>query len=152
MPSGRCPRCLQGLAERPLKRTVPLRVCPEGHGALLPKGGARELSVSAAAALEEALTKAGPAAIACPSCGGATRVVHVERHGDLVELDACRACGSIWFDAGEMDRVQRPPPRPAAQTTSPPGVARLTEGGEGAWVFAEGVGPLLELVFSSLDW
>src|SRR5207248_11789844 len=39
----------------------------------------------------------------CPACGKEMRTA---RRGDL-ELDACTACGSLWFDSGKFETAVR---------------------------------------------
>ena len=43
---------------------------------------------------------------ACPDCAVAMHTLLVAgRDGREVELDGCHQCGSLWFDAGEIERV-----------------------------------------------
>ncbi len=52
----------------------------------------------------------------CPSCRSRMRTLTLELDGASLELDACRACLLVWFDADELRRfspqAQEPPAAP----------------------------------------
>lgn len=67
---------------------------------------------------------AGPA---CPSCQQPMAVVRTDGG---VEIDVCRGCQLLWFDADELETIAKPAPSPEAQSADVPdpalhAVARL---------------------------
>lgn len=46
-----------------------------------------------------------PAARTCPACRGGMRSLTVGEPDAQVELDACRTCVLLWFDASEKERL-----------------------------------------------
>jgi membrane associated rhomboid family serine protease len=49
----------------------------------------------------------------CPSCLQPSARITIAADGSEVELDVCRFCTCVWFDAGERERLaDQPPPRP----------------------------------------
>lgn len=61
-------------------------------------------------------TEGGRPGGACPSCANAMSLVTIEQSGRALELDACRRCQLLWFDADELAAFspehQAPPPQP----------------------------------------
>jgi Zn-finger nucleic acid-binding protein len=53
----------------------------------------------------------------CSACGAKMRRVTVSAGAGGLELDACKACQSIWFDVGELAALS--PERQAAATKEP---------------------------------
>jgi Zn-finger nucleic acid-binding protein len=95
--------------------------CPHCHGAFFARD-ALEPKVK--------VYKLKPTPLVCPKCGEALR------QGDVwdgkLQLDECRACGGIWFDAGELARLRklrRPDAREwaAAAAAIPTGPGTWTE-------------------------
>lgn len=120
--SPNCPRC--GGAWRdgggPIQATVRCTAC----GATWLDGPqARSFLVDrvriAPEVLRELAAQGTRSALACVGCGAATRSVVVKG----TTLDACSACGGLFFDAGELAKVARDPraepPAPAAMVPRP---------------------------------
>ncbi len=55
----------------------------------------------------------------CPKCSGTLQVVVQDR----IEIDRCDACGGLWFDRLELERL-RAVPGSAAVDSGDPGVGR----------------------------
>ncbi|HUR67815.1 MAG TPA: zf-TFIIB domain-containing protein [Candidatus Thermoplasmatota archaeon] len=141
----RCPRCDATPVPR-AEHGVRLFACPADHGALLMREDRGTLTVSARATLETALERSYGKRLACGACGTQADVVVAQRHGDAIELDACAACGGVWFDAGEVARIQARSPRRAgvAPATTPRGAQSLHGGtGHMGFVAIEGIGTLI---------
>lgn len=156
VPRASCPRCDRDLVERALTERVRVQACPESHGALLRKAAAKGLSVAAVAALAEAAHESPVDGIVCPDCRAVTRVALARRGDEVVELDACAACGAVWFDHGEYEALTKP--RLAAKHAAATAQGRANLRGEGVaavaetgWFAAEGLGPLLEGLASLFD-
>lgn len=104
---GLCPRCHQPLEAR----EGHLARCSGADGAFVDSHGLTKLAPFAAmAAYSEAAEHAAPGRASCPDCGATMSTLHVQRHGDRIELDACPACGGTWFDLGELERLTAPTP------------------------------------------
>jgi heat shock protein HtpX len=121
---GACPRCHAPLTDFPYEG-VPLRACPACRGRIAPGRRAverilarRDVSFSKPLLkkAEEAsrafmLNPAKPggafesAPMKCPSCGGrmAQRPYNYQY---FLPIDECGGCGSIWFDADELEILQ----------------------------------------------
>jgi len=142
----RCPRCDDVLQEERYE-SVQLLACPQGHGALLTEEARRTLTVSARATLEQALETRHEGRLPCPTCRRGSALVVAHRHGDAIELDACAACGAVWFDAGEVARLHHLPPKRAvsAAPRRPPRAMGLAGGSgiETGWIAFEGIGGLV---------
>ena len=102
----RCPACAGALELRPA--AVPIWSCEQCHGTLL---GLRRASLHARA--EHALEIWNRSALApasttrrCPACAAPFRVWSHVLNGRPTELDACRSCQLLWFDAGELDELR----------------------------------------------
>ncbi len=61
--------------------------------------------------LQGSLAAAKPAGMDCPKCGAAFEELPYDPAdlggGDRVLLDRCTGCASVWFDAGEVPKVER---------------------------------------------
>jgi len=141
--------------------TAAQRLCPRGHGSLLPRGAADvtywwckachgilidssqlellELGADRDAdrpysvrRLRASKIREGTARCSCPT---SPRMKNAVVHG--VTLDTCPVCGSVWFDGGEVDRF-----------LDPPADLRASAGTRSA---ASSVGDLLELAFAVLE-
>lgn len=119
----------------------------------MPADLAHVLPVAAYAALRDAMDHSVPGHSACPGCGTAMRTLHPRG----VELDGCPACGGVWFDGGELERVKRPPQPPAGSAPAaaqPPRHAMGLAGGDavavggGIEIFAG----IFQLIAAFLDW
>lgn len=55
----------------------------------------------------------------CPSCSATGVRVDLPLDGVVVELDVCRTCACVWFDAGERERVPDAPPPPTPEDDMP---------------------------------
>lgn len=149
-----CPRCRGVLEERVVPGRVLLRWCPRDHGVFVTKAElAHALPFAAAARLEEARERATPGEAPCAACGAAMQVMLAERHGDVVELDACPACEGHWFDGDELERVRRAPPPSATDRTraTPEGVKGLHGGTVTGGVAEAGVFVAFESILGLLD-
>ncbi len=62
---------------------------------------------------------------ACPSCSKPMIEVAVGGVSDEVEIDACRLCQFVWFDANETAQLPVLPPQRAAEKLSPEGEAAV---------------------------
>jgi len=105
-----CPRCGAPLRGFRLHDGLGWR-CPRGHGAaqtyaLLRRHAPVPVARALWAAVAAAELEDGPA---CPSCRRATRTVPWALPRARVEVDACRACQVVWFDAGEAEDVPSVP-------------------------------------------
>lgn len=56
----------------------------------------------------------------CPACNATDVQVHLVIHGVTVELDVCRTCTCVWFDANERERLPDAPPPPDPVDELPP--------------------------------
>jgi Zn-finger nucleic acid-binding protein len=69
----------------------------------------------------------GRASAGCPSCSNAMASIAAAHAGRELELDACRRCQLLWFDAGELvafSPERQAPPRSSAHL-SPAGAEAL---------------------------
>lgn len=106
MSSFRCPRCPKTLG---FVRRNDLRwwQCPDDHGR------AFNFTVIRKRAGKDrfkdfwtvARTGGTTGTVGCPSCRRPMTVVTQQVAGQVVELDVCRSCQLVWFDAGEDTRV-----------------------------------------------
>jgi Zn-finger nucleic acid-binding protein len=122
-----CPRDGATLAKK-TDTFVTLDVCPTCHGSLYERGEA-ETALTAGADVEQ-LVKSGLATMlertgaACPACAGVMHGVRVVAylHGSAAdlqvpaefrktdatfEIDTCSACGALWLDAGEEQKLEQ---------------------------------------------
>lgn len=92
-----CPKC--GAPLDPNSDIVPgtvVHVCSGCYGSFYRKA---ELAVP----LDLYAPK--PSKISCPDCGKGMETGSV--YEGRIELDRCKACGGVWFDAGEVDALRR---------------------------------------------
>lgn len=92
-----CPRC--GAPLDPNSEIVPgavVHVCSGCYGSFYSKA---ELAVP----LDLYEPKASK--LKCPACAGDMQVGTV--YEGKIELDRCKSCGGVWFDAGEVDALRR---------------------------------------------
>jgi len=90
-----------------------------GAGWICPACSARAITMPAlrrnvAAPFAQQLTAAFanaqvPSFASCPSCSRQLQVVEVEAAGQPVELDVCKTCALVWFDAGEYEQAPAAP-------------------------------------------
>lgn len=84
----------------------------------------RELTAEAARTLWNTALQSKVDGVQCPSCRRATVRVGIDIEDDepapgRLALDVCRACHCVWFDADELERLPKSPPR-----TPPPSAPR----------------------------
>jgi Zn-finger nucleic acid-binding protein len=81
--------------------------------------------------LDELDHNRSPTAFSCPTC----QTTQLQcSHARGVELDWCRACGGIYFDIGELERVGKGNARKGrAATASEPVTARKSGSSSAAW-------------------
>jgi Zn-finger nucleic acid-binding protein len=106
-----CPRCSPSL-ERCRYEGLPVSVCRECDGYLIRThhvGSIKARRDKSADELAKEAARAGrqqlAAGVACPRC---RRSMQVELAPGPVDfhLDECRDCALVWFDGGELARVQ----------------------------------------------
>lgn len=92
-----CPKC--GAPLDPNSEIVPgavVHVCSGCYGSFYRKA---ELAVP----LDVYQPK--PSKLSCPDCGKGMETGSV--YEGRIELDRCKSCGGVWFDAGEVDALRR---------------------------------------------
>jgi len=55
--------------------------------------------------LARSQAEARPTGLRCPRCGGTLSEVPYHAETDVL-LDRCEGCGGLWFDAGEVPKVE----------------------------------------------
>ncbi len=53
------------------------------------------------------MIEAGPWTMACPVCGIDMLTEEIKLKGPSIVIDHCPACGGIWLDKGELNRMLR---------------------------------------------
>lgn len=114
MTSLRCPRCRTALASTTTDGARFER-CSNCKGLAVAVGVLRRFAPSdRVRAIWVNLPASRPGAD-CPSCSRMMAETKVAAGDDHVELDVCKACQLLWFDADELARFspqrQSPPPR-----------------------------------------
>ncbi len=103
----RCPACPTELTAKALE-TGASWTCAACRGVLM-RGNALRLHLDAAA-MEELWKQAGAGARsthrACPNCSAPFHVWARPGASGAIELDACLKCALIWFDGGEIAKLQ----------------------------------------------
>lgn len=141
----RCPRCAATLEAQPAGRKATLHACPAHHGVFAtPADLQHVLPVAPYAALRDAMDRSVPGEAPCPACAAPMRTHHPRG----VELDGCMACGGVWFDGGELERVKTPPPAGPAHGPAPPRAANAMGFAADGGTAAVAGGDLLAVVFS----
>jgi Zn-finger nucleic acid-binding protein len=108
--------------------------CPECSGLFL---GSEEVGSAVGGAARGALTAERiatlpPGGLACPRDGKDMRaLVHNE-----VEIDLCPECGSLWLDAGEIEKIGARKPRKGARKAAA-AAAVAAAGGAAAFAAAD---------------
>lgn len=102
----KCPECATTLAQESRASDVLFR-CQGCRSAAVPFAALQRLAVPAFfPAFERALAASvDAAAVACPVCRRVMRPITVSQGGLLVQLEACRSCRIVWFEAGELEQV-----------------------------------------------
>ena len=119
-----CPKCGDAL-RRPKKTDVALHRCAGCAGAWL-GAVSLESAVGDLSRLDEAVAELGePTALRCPSCRHATLAKLVFRG---CEIDVCKACRGVFFDAGELSAVRRAKPPTSSHLEEAKEVAGLAVG------------------------
>ncbi len=92
----RCPKCPGPLETLHIGEGLAADSCPSCHGAFFARDALRP---------RVKVYGLKPTPLPCPKCG---EPLH---QGDVwdgkLQLDECRACGGIWFDAGELARLRK---------------------------------------------
>lgn len=147
----RCPRCDEALHPQPAGRKAVLHACSGRHGVFATREDLRHiLPVAAQVAVEDATHAMVPGVAPCPACAAAMGTLHPRG----VELDACFACGGVWFDGGELDRVRAAPQGETSRSPHRPHGARGLAGGEAMMAAADpwAIAGIFQLLGSLLDW
>lgn len=107
-----CPNCQSGLARETCAKGV-FWDCPRCHGRVMGVGLLRQLldhrCVAAAWALVLRATENNGRP--CPVCLGAMVPVTLDVDGKSPEMEVCKRCEFIWFDAGQYELLPPPPPK-----------------------------------------
>ena len=102
-----CPACKKvDLQERTLKNRLVIDTCESCRGNWLDGGELQRLTKDPGAAnraIELLLSDAVPTDRYCPRCE--VSLVAGEFSDIAIELDYCKGCCGLWFDAGELKRV-----------------------------------------------
>jgi membrane associated rhomboid family serine protease/Zn-finger nucleic acid-binding protein len=103
-----CPRCAHPLETRKIEqgRAWHCRNC-QGSAVLLPV--LRRINAAVSEEMWRLARAAPVGTVPCPFCRQRMQVVAADAHRP--ELDVCRFCFSVWCDAGERERISRPPDR-----------------------------------------
>ena len=101
-----CPRCVHPLETRRIEqgRAWHCQRC-QGSAVLLPV--IRRINAGITEELWRDARTAPMGTVACPFCRQHMQVVPAADRRP--ELDICRACLAVWCDAGERERISRPP-------------------------------------------
>jgi len=99
-----CPKCGDGLVERPLKKSgIRVDGCPTCHGMWFDRheleghlGGPDDAFMPSA----DSSVSSRP----CPACGVAMTCFVVRGSG--VTIDMCEHCKGVWLDVGELQRLE----------------------------------------------
>lgn len=121
-----CPKCKSPLEAHEVTRGVVVHNCPNCFGVLY---GAGDLAVP----LE--LRGVAPARWSCPACRKPMETGTA--YDGKIELDRCASCGSLWFDAGEIQILRKlsgvenlaGKPEPADEPAPAPAPAKKPLGG-----------------------
>ncbi|MBT4864242.1 MAG: zf-TFIIB domain-containing protein [Planctomycetaceae bacterium] len=102
-----CPACKQSdLQERTLKNRLVIDNCQSCRGIWLDGGELQRLTKDPSAAnraIKVLLSDAVPTDRDCPRCH--VSMVTVEFSDPAIDLDYCKDCCGLWFDAGELKKV-----------------------------------------------
>jgi Zn-finger nucleic acid-binding protein len=91
-----CPKCRAPLEANEVSDGVVVHNCPSCYGVLYGDGDI---------AVPLKLIGIAPARFDCPSC---SRPMETGKAYDgQIELDRCKACGVVWFDAGEIQILRK---------------------------------------------
>lgn len=114
-----CPQCHEPLEARRKPEGV-FYHCESCAGRAVGIGVLRKsVPHTAVSSLWRRADEAPEGARMCPACRLAMRVLTAPVEAGELELDVCRRCYLVWFDAGERDQLESAPaPQPAAKPLS----------------------------------
>lgn len=114
----RCPRCRTSRLLREIRDGVRWS-CPECHGYTSTIGALRERAPKNAvnAVWQAAWEDSAPSELTCPGCARPMARVPVPAGEGTRDVDVCRSCQLVWFDADERALI---PDREPAPTRAPP--------------------------------
>jgi len=103
----RCPKCDDTLHEMATPELVEVEFCSGCKGIFMDAGEASAWFEMAQDLpdLERSRAEGRPTTLRCPRCAGAFVEVPYHAEADVV-LDRCDGCGGLWFDAGEVPKVE----------------------------------------------
>ena len=115
---GICPRCGVDLVRGMTPTGKVCWRCPSCGGVAVTLPALREsLDVKSIAMLIHAARSADYAGCTCPGCCGQMSLMRVGDGVDMLEIDVCGSCLSVWCDRGEYETLAPPPkPKPGAET------------------------------------
>lgn len=102
-----CPKCGDALHELQTPELVEVDFCSGCKGIFMDAG---EASVwfemgSDLPDLDRSRAAARPTALSCPRCAGPLSELPYLAEAPVL-LDRCEGCGGLWFDAGEVPKVE----------------------------------------------
>ena len=110
-----CPACDKSLAEKTVE-SITVDVCEDGCGGIwfdnfelekidtaTESAGEGLLEV----ARDESITVDHTARRKCPKCDNQIMMRHFASSNRQVEVDECPACGGVWLDPGELQKISR---------------------------------------------
>jgi|GEM_PF-2141591 len=102
----KCPRCSTALDSNQLQLGTAW-TCRDCQGVLLARSvlDAQAGRGSTTSLWSRAEAAAESLELDCPECRGGFRQWREPAGGDWIELDACLCCGLLWFDRGEIHKL-----------------------------------------------
>ena len=102
-----CPKCGDELHEMSTPELVEVDFCSGCKGIFFDAGEASlwfEMAEDLPD-LDRSRSEARPTGLRCPRCGGALSELPYHADADVL-LDRCDGCRGLWFDAGEVPKVE----------------------------------------------
>ena len=99
-----CPQCALPLNTMRAREGIHYR-CPgcHSHAATIPQIRRLAGDKFATSLIRQINTNMTPSERACPFCGG--RMRSFTSQSPAIELDGCRRCSAVWYDAGELEQM-----------------------------------------------